>query len=130
MHSLEVRAPFLDRDVAEFICRLPSRYKLRGSRRKYLLRRAAAPLLPPEILSRGKRGFLIPTAAWLRGQLKPQVDALLGERHLREQGIFDPATVGRLVAEHTSGAADHRKKLWTLLVLQLWLAHHKPDIIA
>lgn len=129
MHSLEVRAPFLDRDVAEFVCRLPSRYKLRGAKRKYLLRQAAAPLLPPEILSRGKRGFLIPTAAWLRGQLRPQVDELLGERHLREQGIFDPAAVGRLVAEHTSGQADHRKKLWTLLVLQLWLARHKPTII-
>jgi len=130
MHSLEVRAPFLDRDVAEFVCRLPSRYKLRGSTRKYLLRRAAAPLLPPEILSRGKRGFLIPTAAWLRGQLRPQVDELLGERHLREQGIFDPAAVGALVAAHLSGRADHRKKLWTLLVLQLWLAQHKPTIIA
>lgn len=129
MHSLEVRAPFLDRDVAQFVCRLPSRYKLRGSKRKYLLQKAVAPLLPPEILSRSKRGFLIPTAAWLRNQLRPQVDELLGERHLKAQGIFDPATVTRLVAEHVSGAADHRKKLWTLLVLQLWLAHHKPTLI-
>ena len=129
MHSLEVRAPFLDRDVAEFVCRLPSRYKLRGNKRKYLLKKAAAGLLPKEILGRGKRGFLIPTASWLRGQLRPQVDMLLGERHLREQGIFDPREVGRLVAEHASGAADHRKKLWTLLVLQLWLDRHKPRII-
>jgi len=129
MHSLEVRAPFLDRDVAEFICRLPSRYKLRGAKRKYLLKKAVAGILPKEILGRGKRGFLIPTASWLRGQLRPQVDALLGERHLKEQGIFNPEEVTRLVAEHASGAADHRKKLWTLLVLQLWLAHHKPSII-
>uniref|UniRef100_I2PYD1 asparagine synthase (glutamine-hydrolyzing) n=1 Tax=Desulfovibrio sp. U5L TaxID=596152 RepID=I2PYD1_9BACT len=129
MHSLEVRAPFLDRDVAEFICRLPSRYKLRGTKRKYLLKKAVAGLLPKEILGRGKRGFLIPVASWLRGQLRPQVDALLGEKHLREQGLFDPKEVGRLVAEHVGGAADHRKKLWTLLVLQLWLDHHKPDII-
>ncbi len=129
MHSLEVRAPFLDRDVAEFVCRLPSRYKLRGARRKYLLKKAVAGLLPREILGRGKRGFLIPTAAWLRGQLRPKVDALLGEKHLRQQGIFDPATVGRLVAEHATGAADHRKKLWTLLVLQLWLHHHKTSIV-
>jgi asparagine synthase (glutamine-hydrolysing) len=129
MHSLEVRAPFLDRDVAEFVCRLPSRYKLRGTRRKYLLKKAAADILPKEILSRGKRGFLIPTAAWLRDRLRPQVDELLGERHLREQGIFDPKTVRALVTEHATGVADHRKKLWTLLVLQLWLAHHKPSLI-
>jgi len=129
MHGLEVRAPFLDRDVAEFVCRLPSRYKLRGSKRKYLLKKAAAALLPKEILGRGKRGFLIPTASWLRGQLRPQVDALLGRRHLTQQGIFNPREVTRLVAEHTSGAADHRKKLWTLLVLQLWLDRHKPSII-
>ncbi len=130
MHSLEVRAPFLDRDVAEFVCRLPSRYKLRGSSRKYLLKKAVAGILPPDILKRGKRGFLIPTAAWLRGQLRPQVDELLGQRHLKAQGIFDPKTVARLVGEHATGAADHRKKLWTLLVLQLWLAHHKPDLVA
>jgi len=130
MHSLEGRAPFLDRDVAEFICRLPSRYKLRGARRKYLLKKAVAGILPKEILSRGKRGFLIPTAAWLRGRLRPQVDELLGERYLKAQGIFDPKTVTGLVTEHATGAADHRKKLWTLLVLQLWLAQHKPSIIA
>ncbi|MFU2210063.1 asparagine synthase (glutamine-hydrolyzing) [Solidesulfovibrio sp. C21] len=129
MHSLEARAPFLDRDVAEFICRLPSRYKLRGTKRKYLLKKAVAGLLPKEILGRGKRGFLIPVASWLRGQLRPQVDMLLGEKHLREQGIFNPKAVSRLVAEHATGAVDHRKKLWTLLVLQLWLEAHKPSII-
>ncbi|MHC1790674.1 asparagine synthase (glutamine-hydrolyzing) [Solidesulfovibrio sp.] len=129
MHSLEARAPFLDRDLAEFVCRLPSHYKLRGTKRKYLLKKAVADLLPKGILGRGKRGFLIPTADWLRKQLRPQVDALLGERHLREQGIFNPKEVGRLVTEHASGTADHRKKLWTLLVLQLWLAKHKPTII-
>ena len=129
MHSLEARAPFLDRDVAEFVCRLPARYKLRGTKRKYILKKAVADLLPKEILGRGKRGFLIPVASWLRGQLRPQVDMLLGEKHLREQGIFDPREVGRLVADHASGAADHRKKLWTLLVLQLWLSSRKPSII-
>lgn len=130
MHSLEVRAPFLDRDVAEFVCRLPSRYKLRGARRKYILKKAVAGILPKEILHRSKRGFLIPTASWLRGRLRPHVDELLGERHLKAQGIFDPRTVTALVTEHATGAADHRKKLWTLLVLQLWLAHHKPSIVS
>ena len=129
MHSLEARAPFLDRDLAEFVCRLPSRYKLRGTNRKYLLKKAVADLLPKGILGRGKRGFLIPTADWLRKQLRPQVDELLGQRHLTQQGLFNPKEVARLVSEHASRTADHRKKLWTLLVLQLWLAKHKPTII-
>ncbi|GAB6037051.1 asparagine synthase (glutamine-hydrolyzing) [Fundidesulfovibrio butyratiphilus] len=128
MHSLEARAPFLDRDVAEFAARLPVDRKLRGLRRKYLLKKACADVLPREILTRNKRGFLIPVARWLRTRLKPLVDDLLGETHLRRQGLFDPKAVRSLVDEHQSGRADRRKELWTLLVLQLWLEHNKPSI--
>ncbi|NDY58629.1 asparagine synthase (glutamine-hydrolyzing) [Desulfovibrio sulfodismutans] len=128
MHSLEVRAPFLDRDLAEFACRLPISMKLRGDKRKYLLKKAVADILPPEILSRPKRGFLIPAAMWLRGSLAPHMDELLGESHLKRQGLFDPKAVARLRAEHQDGTCDHRKELWTLLVLQLWLAEHNPGI--
>ncbi|GFK95974.1 Asparagine synthetase [glutamine-hydrolyzing] 1 [Fundidesulfovibrio magnetotacticus] len=128
MHSLEARAPFLDRDVAEFACRLPTHMKLRGLSRKYLLKKALAHLLPEEIRTRNKRGFLIPVARWLRDKLKPLVEELLGEDHLRRQGLFDPKTVRGLVHEHDSGRRDRRKELWTLLVLQLWLAHNKPDV--
>jgi len=128
MHSLEVRAPFLDRDVAEFACRLPINMKIRGDKRKYLLKKAVADILPREIYSRPKRGFLIPSAMWLRDSLAPQMDELLGEAHLKRQGLFDPAVVARLRAEHQSGACDHRKQLWTLLVLQLWLDANKPGI--
>lgn len=120
MHSLEVRAPFLDTDFAEFTARLPVEYKLRGFKRKYLLKKACADLLPPEILARNKRGFQIPVAAWLRGRLRPLVEELLGEEFLREQGVFRPAAVRALVDDHFSGRADRRKPLWTLLVLQLW----------
>jgi hypothetical protein len=93
MHSLEVRAPFLDRDLAEFACRLPIRMKLRGGTRKYLLKKAVADILPREILARKKRGFLIPSALWLRETLKPHMDELLGEAFLKKQGLFDPKTV-------------------------------------
>ncbi|AGW13442.1 asparagine synthase (glutamine-hydrolyzing) [Megalodesulfovibrio gigas] len=127
LHGLEARAPFLDRDLAEFCFRLPVSMKLRGATRKYLLKEAMAGLLPQDILHRPKRGFLIPTAAWLRGRLRPLVDDLLHERRLREQGLFHPAAVRRLVEEHASGKKDHRKGLWTMLVLQLWLAG-KPAV--
>ena len=121
LHSLEVRAPFLDRDAAEFVARLPIRHKLRGFKRKYLLKRAFADVLPPEILHRNKRGFQIPVAAWLRGRMRPLLEEMLGESRLRQQGIFAPQAVRALMEAHFSGRADMRKPLWTLLVLQLWL---------
>jgi asparagine synthase (glutamine-hydrolysing) len=129
MHSLEVRAPLLDRDLAEFVWRLPVDLKLRGLRGKYLLRKAAAGLVPDEVLRRPKRGFLIPVAGWLRGVLRPLMLDLLGEAALTRQGLFNPQAVGRLVEEHLSGRADHRRPLWTLLVLQLWLRKNAPAIV-
>ncbi len=128
MHSLEVRAPFLDKDFAAFAARLPVEYKLHGFKRKYLLKKACADVLPKEILTRNKRGFQIPVAAWLRGQLRPLVEELLGEDFLRRQGLFNSAAVRALVDEHVSGRADRRKQLWTLLVLQLWWRANAPRL--
>ncbi|GFH62960.1 MAG: Asparagine synthase (glutamine-hydrolysing) [Candidatus Desulfovibrio kirbyi] len=122
LHSLEVRAPFLDKDVAEFAARLPLRHKLRGFQRKYLLKKAFAELLPPKILRRNKRGFQIPVADWLRGKMRPLMEDMLSEDRLRAQGIFNANAVRVLMDNHISGKADMRKQLWTLLVLQLWLA--------
>lgn len=130
MHSLEVRAPFLDRDVAEFVARLPVEYKLRGFKRKYLLKKACADVLPPEILHRNKRGFQIPVAAWLRGELRPLVEELLGEDFLRQQGLFAPRAVRALVDAHQRGEQDLRKPLWTLLVLQLWWKNNRCRLAA
>ena len=120
LHSLEVRAPFLDKDVAEFAARLPVDRKLHGFKRKWLLKRAFAGLLPREILHRNKRGFQIPVAEWLRGRMRPLMEDLLSPDSLKAQGIFNPATVRALMDEHISGRADLRKPLWTLLVFQLW----------
>lgn len=121
LHSLEVRAPFLDRELAEFTARLPVRYRLHGFKRKYLLKKAFAELLPQEILRRGKRGFQIPVAAWLRGRLRPLMEDMLSADRLQRQGIFNPRAVQTLMRRHLSGAADHRRALWNLLVWQLWL---------
>lgn len=125
LHSLEVRTPFLDKDAAQFAARLPVRCRLRGFKRKYLLKKAFAGLLPPDILRRNKRGFQIPVAAWLRGRMRPLMEDILDERGLRAQGMFNPRAVHALVNEHVSGRADLRKPLWTLLVLQLWLRAHR-----
>ena len=126
LHSLEVRAPFLDKDVAEFAARLPISKKLHGFKRKWLLKKAFAELLPDEILYRNKRGFQIPVAQWLRGRMRPLMEDLLDESALKAQGIFNYQAVRALMDEHISGRADLRKPLWTLLVFQLWWRARHP----
>lgn len=118
--SLETRAPFLDPRIAQFAASIPLEYKLKGSRGKHILKKAVEDLLPAGILERKKKGFGIPIAEWLKGSLNPLMHDLLNEKRLRQQGLFDPEFVGKLIAEHEQGTASHHKQLWTLLVFQLW----------
>lgn len=120
LHSLEVRSPFLDKHVAEFAARLPIPCKLRGFKRKYLLKKAFSRLLPPDILKRNKRGFQIPVASWLRTGLKPLLMEMAAPNFLGRQGIFNPDGIRKLIKIHIDGEADLRKPLWTFLVFQLW----------
>jgi asparagine synthase (glutamine-hydrolysing) len=78
-------------------------------------------LLPGDILDRPKQGFGVPVGRWLKHELRSWVNDLLGTERLKREGFFDPAVVSRMVAEHTTGKRDHRKRLWTLLVFQGWL---------
>jgi asparagine synthase (glutamine-hydrolysing) len=118
--SLEVRAPFLDPRVAQFAASIPLEYKLKGSKGKYILKKAVENLLPKEILHRPKKGFGIPIADWLKGRLNPLMHEMLDAKRLEEQGLFDAEFVQKLIKEHETGAASHHKQLWTLLVFQLW----------
>jgi asparagine synthase (glutamine-hydrolysing) len=118
--SLEVRAPFLDHRVAEFVASLPANYKLRGRRTKYILKRAIKDLLPPFVARRGKKGFGVPVAEWLKGKLQPLARDLLSPERVRRAGVFNPEYVTRLLDEHERGVANHRKLLWTLLMFELW----------
>ena len=123
-HSLEARVPFLDDIVARFAFALPARHKVRGLSKKILLRKAAAPLLPREIVHGRKRGFSIPAAAWLRGELEPFARTTLSPETLRAQGFFRPEPVQRLLDEHVAGAHDWSRQLWGLLAFTLWYERH------
>lgn len=123
-HSLEARVPFLDPVVTNFALALPSRHKVRGLRKKVLLRKAAAPLVPPELLKRKKRGFSIPAAAWLRGELEPFARDALSNETLRRQGFFQPEAVTRLIDDHVAGREDLSRQLWGLLSFTLWHERH------
>ena len=119
--SLEVRAPFLDAELVDFIHALPPNFKL-GPRyeAKRLLKRAAASRLPASILARPKKGFGIPVAKWLKGPWSRWWIGSWGRDRLERQGIFRPEEVARRIVEHRAGIRDHRKPLWTLLMFQLW----------
>lgn len=119
--ALEVRAPFLDRRLAEYALALPAAMRRGLWRAKPLLRRAARSVLPREVRNRPKHGFGVPTGAWLMGQLRDVMADLLAPELLRRQGVFDAEYVGAMRDRHLRGVANHRKELWTLLMFQLWM---------
>jgi asparagine synthase (glutamine-hydrolysing) len=123
-HSLEARVPYLDPLVTGLALALPTRLKIRGLQKKLLLRRAAAPLLPRRIVYGRKRGFSIPAAAWLRGELEPFARDVLAPDTLRRQGFFRPEPVTRLLDRHVAGEEDLSRQLWGLLAFTLWHQHH------
>ncbi|MGE3508406.1 MAG: asparagine synthase (glutamine-hydrolyzing) [Vicinamibacterales bacterium] len=118
--SLEAREPLLDHELVTLAASVPTALKLRRGRGKYLLRRLLARRLPAAIVNRPKQGFAVPIAAWLRGPLKPVVDDLLLGSRFAGRGIFDVPVVRRLWREHADGSGDHRHRLWSLIMLELW----------
>ena len=122
-HGLEGRSPFLDVRLASFAARLPTRLKLRGMTGKRLLRRAFADMLPKGIAGQSKRGFGVPLAGWFRGPFGDYArDMLANGRLVRD--VARPEAVGALLDDHAAGRADHGKRLYALLMLELWLRRH------
>ncbi|HZQ80449.1 MAG TPA: asparagine synthase (glutamine-hydrolyzing) [Gaiellaceae bacterium] len=126
--SLEARVPFMDTVVANFAFSLPVRHKVRGLSKKRLLRRAVEPLLPREVVHGRKRGFSIPAAAWLRGELEPFARDTLSADTLRRQGFFRHDAVERLIDAHVAGQEDLSRQLWGLLAFTLWHEVHVEGI--
>ncbi len=119
-NGLEVRCPLLDQELVEFACRLPMQYKLHGLKTKYLLKKAAAGILPDSIINRKKKGFGIPISKWLTGELKSYMLDYLGEERIKRQGYFNYPYIKGLIDDHLHKRKDHRKLLWTLLIFQIW----------
>ena len=120
--SVEVRVPFLDRELSQWVAwNVPPGLKLHGSQTKYAFREAMRPVLPAEVLRQGKAGFGAPVDHWLAYDLKPLVDDVLDTGSIRRRGIFDPTAVRRLVSEQRSGRRDWSLQVWQLLTLELWL---------
>jgi asparagine synthase (glutamine-hydrolysing) len=119
-NSLEARVPFLDHKFMELVAGIPSHFKLKGSKTKFILKRAFADLLPDVVLKRKKMGFGVPVARWFRNELKDYVyDVLLDDRTFR-RGYFKKESIKRLLDEHVALRNDHSAKIWALLFLETW----------
>lgn len=117
-HSLEVRVPFLDHPLAEWVSGLPPEWKLRGQEGKYLLKKSLEKHLPADVLYRPKMGFGVPLAKWFRGPLRDRLRRDLLEGGLAATGMFNQTYLSQLVDEHQSGRRDHSAPLWSLLMFQ------------
>ncbi len=122
--SVEVRVPFLDRELAEFVAwNVSPNLKLKGHLRpttKHIFREAMKGTLPEEVLRQPKAGFGAPADYWLANDLKEMVDDLLSERRVRQRGLFRPEAVRRFVEEQRRGKQDWSMQVWQFLTLELW----------
>ena len=119
--NLEVRVPFLNKEMIEFAARMPAGLKLKGLKRKYILKRAAEKLLPHDVVWRRKAGFGAPIRSWLRGALQPMVGDLLSAQTIGRRGLFRPEEVRRIIDANLSGREDYNLQVFQLLNLELWM---------
>ena len=123
--SVEVRVPFLDRHLAEFVAwNVKPEWKIKGKWRpatKYIFREAMRSMLPEEVLRQPKAGFAAPVDYWLAHDLRPVVDDLLSESQVRRRGLFRPEVVRGIVNAHRSGSEDWSMQIWQLLTLETWM---------
>jgi asparagine synthase (glutamine-hydrolysing) len=122
--GLEVRSPFLDHRVLEWAWRQPMSVKTSGSTGKLVLRRLGERLLPAEIAGRSKMGFDPPLGRWLRGPLRSWADDLLADSQTVSAGLLDRAALEMVWRQHLSGERNWDYRLWTVLMLEAWLAEY------
>jgi len=123
--SVEVRVPFLDRELAEFVAwNVRPEWKLKGKWRpvtKHIFREAMRSMLPDEVMRQPKAGFAAPVDYWLAHDLRPMVDDLLSESQVRRRGLFRPEVVQTYIDQHRRGAEDWSMQIWQLLTLEIWM---------
>jgi asparagine synthase (glutamine-hydrolysing) len=121
-HSLEVRVPYLDRTVVEYVQRLNANFKVRNGTRKWLHRQVCRNYLPPQILKRKKRGFAVNVVdEWFRSSLEGQIPEMLLDKKALVFDLLEPEPVGKLLKAHRSGRQDNHKLLFSLVMLEQWL---------
>jgi len=120
-HGVEVRVPFLDKELVEFSTKLPIHLKMNGLTTKYLLKKVAERYLPKEIIYRSKSGFGAPVRDWIIDDLNDKINTELNEKRINDGGIFSFKEVNKLIKENKSGKIDVSYSIWSLLAISSWI---------
>ena len=119
--SVEARVPFLDKDLVEFMARVPSKYKINGLTSKFILRKAMKDLLPSSTVNRKKQRFFVPVHRWLQGDMKAVVQDALSVDAVQKRGLFQPVTIQRMLEKYDASPLYFGRQVWTLLTLEAWM---------
>ncbi len=118
--ALEARSPFLDHEFMALAASIPAELKVRGREKKWILRKALRGWLPDDVLDRPKQGFSVPLSEWLRGELAGWTREILLDRATLDRGYFEPQAVRGLLDRHEAGTDADAKRIWALVMLELW----------
>jgi asparagine synthase (glutamine-hydrolysing) len=130
-HGLELRVPFLDKEIVEYAERLPANLKVRNGSRKWLHRQVCRDYLPKSILKRPKRGFAMNVVDdWFRGSIDGRMSETLLDEKSKIYEYLRPSAVRELFEKHSSGQEDNHKMLFSLVVFEEWLRVHEAPVAA
>ena len=120
INGIEVRVPFLDLDLVEFVYDIPDHFKQKGNQGKWILKKALKGILPNEIINRPKSGFGAPLRKWIRADLRELLGDILSFDSLKKRGLFDPNAVHKLIKDNDDGKVDASYTLLSLLCIEIW----------
>jgi asparagine synthase (glutamine-hydrolysing) len=129
-HSLEVRSPLCDYKLVEFSNALPTKYRLKGSRSKHILKDVASKWLPANIINRKKVGFDSPIGQWFKTDLRSFLQNFLAPEHVLCSGLLNSQKVQALINEHLGGKRDYSLQLWSIIALEGWYRMYIEDKIS
>ena len=119
-NAMEIRVPYLDNELVQFMLTVPSRYKVTRFNTKYLFKQGFRDILPSQIINRPKKGFGIPLGYWINDGFREQILERLCGKQIQREGLFNKDYVDTLVKQHLTRKVDNRKKIWTLFMFQAW----------
>lgn len=119
-HSVEIRSPFLDYRLVEFVATIPEDMKIKNGNVKDILKKTVEPLLPEGITRRPKEGFVLPVFDWMAGQLKNYTINTLSKKNLKKHGLLNVNAVQDIMQDYYSGNNRNAGKVWNLMMFQVW----------